>query len=61
MGQERPTKISAAILGLFAAVKICRDEGFDVRDVLGIVEREVDAMAERGELEEKLGKEGPRC
>lgn len=35
------SKIGAAILGLYAAIKICSDEGYDVHEVLRMVHKQV--------------------
>ena len=35
-------QLGAAILGLFGAIKICRREGYDVRAVLDIVEKQAE-------------------
>lgn len=35
-------QLGAAILGLFGAIKICRREGYDVRAVLDIVEKQTE-------------------
>lgn len=44
------SKIGAAILGMFAAIKICRAEGYEPADVLQLVERQTE---EWGLLPEK--------
>ena len=43
-------QLGAAILGLFGAIKICRREGYDVRAVLDIVEKQTE---EWGSLPER--------
>lgn len=49
------SKIGAAILGMFAAIKICRAEGYEPADVLRLVEQQTEAW---GLLPEKSsGKE----
>lgn len=49
------SKIGAAILGMFAAIKICRAEGYEPADVLRLVEKQTEAW---GLLPEKSsGKE----
>ena len=49
------SKIGSAILGIFAAIKICREEGYEPADVLRLVERQTE---EWGLLPEKTnGKE----
>lgn len=49
------SKIGAAILGMFAAIKICRAEGYEPADVLRLVEHQTEAW---GLLPEKAdGKE----
>lgn len=49
------SKIGSAILGMFAAIKICRAEGYEPADVLRLVERQTE---EWGLLPEKTnGKE----
>ena len=49
------SKIGSAILGMFAAIKICRAEGYEPADVLQLVERQTE---EWGLLPEKTnGKE----
>ena len=48
--KEHRSKIGSAILGLFAAIKICRDEGYEPSDVLELVERQTE---EWGLLPEK--------
>jgi hypothetical protein len=49
------SKIGAAILGMFAAIKICRAEGYEPADVLRLVEQQTEAW---GLLPEKInGKE----
>ena len=48
------SQLGAAILGLFGAIKICRREGYDVRAVLDIVEKNADEwglLPERREAE----------
>lgn len=37
------SRIGAAILGLFAAINICRKEGYDVYAVLKMVEKQCEA------------------
>jgi hypothetical protein len=36
------SQLGAAILGLFGAIKICRREGYDVRAVLDVVEKQTE-------------------
>ena len=38
---KHESKIGAAILGLYAAIKICSDEGYDVHEVLRMVHKQV--------------------
>jgi len=53
MNDER-SKIGAAILGMFAAIKICRAEGYDPVEVLQRAERQTE---EWGLLPEKANGE----
>lgn len=39
---DAETKIGSAILGLFAAIKICRREGYDVIEILRLVEQQTE-------------------
>lgn len=39
---KEESKIEAALLGLFAAVKICRREGYDPHKLLELVEQKAD-------------------
>lgn len=54
------TRIGAAILGMFAAVQICRDEGYDPRDLLELVndDERVEAIIGRNPYRE--GKAPPQ-
>ena len=44
-------QLGAAILGLFGAIKICRREGYDVRAVLDIVEKQTEEWGLLPELQ----------
>jgi len=55
--QNERSKIGAAILGMFAAIKICRAEGYDPVEVLRLVERQTEQW---GLLPEKANGEETR-
>jgi hypothetical protein len=55
------SKIGAAILGLYAAIKICKREGYDVKAVLDMVASHVDEWDKLEESRQRPKAPRPSC